>query len=126
MASMTTMEKRDRQVFADVVNNLLGNKKADNYMKMVNELLASFELHGCNMSTKIRFLFSQLDKFPKNLGDISDKQGERFHQGIKVMEEHYHGRWDILMMADYCWSLTRDIPHLNDSRKSRKRKFLPL
>ena len=91
MASIITIEKRDWQVFADVVNNLLGNKKADNYMEIVNELLAFFELHGCNMSTKIRFLLSQLDKLPINLGDLSDKQGERFHQGIEVMEERYHG-----------------------------------
>ena len=59
------------------------------------------------------------------MGDVSDEQGERFHQDIKVMEERYQGRWDIKMMADYCWNLKRDEPDIEHSRKSRKRKFLP-
>ena len=123
--SMTNIEKRAQLAFVEVVNNLLGNKKAENYREVVNEMLSSFEVHGCNMSIKIHFLFSHLDQFPENLGDVSDEQGERFHQDIKVMEERYQGRWDMHMMADYCWSLKRDAPGLNHSRKCRKRKFLP-
>ena len=123
--SMTNIEKRAWLAFVEVVNNFLGNKKAENYREIVNEMLSSFELHGCNMSIKIHFLFSHLDQFPENLGDVSDEQGERFHQDIKVMEERYQGRWDMHMMADYCWSLKRDAPGLNHSRKCRKRKFLP-
>ena len=53
------------------------------------------------MSIKVHFLFSHLDKFPDNLGDRSDEQGERFHQDLKVMEDRYKGRWDISMLADY-------------------------
>ena len=45
------------------------------------------------------FLYSHLDEFPGNCGDLSDVQGERFHQDIKTMEEHYKGRWDKRMMA---------------------------
>ncbi|EFN85286.1 hypothetical protein EAI_02819, partial [Harpegnathos saltator] len=26
-----------------------------------------------------------------------------FHQDIKEMEKRYQGRWDIHMLADYCW-----------------------
>lgn len=45
MASMTTIEKRAWHAFVEVVNNFLGNRKADNYMKIVTELIASFEMH---------------------------------------------------------------------------------
>ena len=34
----------------------------------------------------------------------------------------YHGRWDAVM-ADYCWTLKRDVPAANFSRSSKKRKF---
>ena len=61
----------------------------------------------------------------EDLGAVSDEQGERFHQDLKIMEERYQGRWDVHMMADYCWSIKRDSPQVEHSRKSYKRKFLP-
>ena len=61
-------------------------------------------------------------KYTFNLGDTSEEQGERFHQDIKTMEDRYQGRWDIHMLADYCWSLKRDCSEIH-SRKSRKRSF---
>ncbi len=76
------------------------------------------------MSIKVHFLFSHLDRFPGNLGDYSEEQGERFHQDIKTMEERYQGKWDEHMMADYCWNLLRDCPKVAHKRKSYKRQFL--
>lgn len=32
------------------------------------------------MSIKIRYLFSHLDRFPENIGDVSKEQEEHFHQ----------------------------------------------
>ncbi|ESO06027.1 hypothetical protein HELRODRAFT_160140 [Helobdella robusta] len=61
----------------------------------------------------------------KNLGSMSDEQGERFHQEMKEMETRYQGRWNAVMMADYCWTLKRDIPDAEHSRVSNKRKFQP-
>ena len=87
-------------------------------------MLKCFEKLGANMSIKLHYLFSHLDRFPQNLGDFSDEQGERFHQDIKVMEDRYQGRWDQHMMADYCWNLLRDCPDAHHSRKSYKRQFL--
>ena len=46
------------------------------------------------MSIKVHFLHSHLDESPANLGDVSDEQGERFHQDIQTMEERYQGRYD--------------------------------
>ena len=63
-------------------------------------------------------------RFPENLGDLSEKQGERFHQDINTMEARYQGRWDAHMMADYCWNLIQDCPGISHSRKSYKRSFL--
>ena len=54
------------------------------------------------MSVKMHYLFSHIDQFPENLGAMSDKQGERFHQDIKEMKTRYQGRWDAAIMADYC------------------------
>ncbi|KYQ49069.1 hypothetical protein ALC60_11871 [Trachymyrmex zeteki] len=68
------------------------------------------------MNLKLHFLDSHLDTFPENLGDFSEEQGERFHQDIKVMETRYQGRWDVNMMADFCWTLKRE------SMESWKRK----
>ena len=73
----------------------------------------------------MHFLFSHLDRFPENLGDVSDEQGERFHQDIKEMEIRYQGRWDAVMMADYCWCLKRDNPAAQHTRCTKKRKFIP-
>ena len=108
-----------------VVRGFLGNTSAANYKDLVETLLDSFHVLGCNMSIKVHFLMSHLNEFPANLGDVSDEHGERFHQDIKVMEERYQGRWNTHMMADYCWSIQRDCVDMEHSRRSHKRKFVP-
>ena len=87
-------------------------------------MLKDFHNLGANMSTKVHYLDSHLDKFPENLGDYSDEQGERFHQDIKVMEEKCQGRWDKHMMADYCWNLQRDYPVPFHKRISYKKHLI--
>ena len=111
--------------FVGVVQNFLGNKKADNFVNIVQSMLDAYRRLGANMSIKVHFLHNHLDRFPENCGDVSDEQGERFHQDIKEMETRYQGRWDARMMTDYCWSIKRDNPDGEDSCQSRKRKFLP-
>ncbi|KAJ8957397.1 hypothetical protein NQ318_004877 [Aromia moschata] len=106
--SMNEVEREAWTSFVAVVENFLGKHKAENYVEIVNKMLNSFKSLGCNMSIKVHYLDSHLDRFPENLGDMSEEQGERFHQDIKIMEDRYQGRWDIHMMADYCWSLKRD------------------
>ena len=69
-------EEKDAWTAFDVVHNFPGNRKAENYEEMVRRLLRSYHQLGCNMSIKIHFLFSHLEKFPDNLGDYSDGQGE--------------------------------------------------
>ena len=133
--SFSRIEQRETEIneielaswlsFVEVAQSFLGNRKADNYKDIVQKLLDNFQALGINMRIKVHFLHSHLDRFPENLGDVSDEQGERFHQDIKVMEERYQGRWGKKMISDYCWCLKRDKPDSQHSRMSKKRTFLP-
>ena len=76
------------------------------------------------MSIKIHFLHSHPNRFADNCGEYSDKQGDNFHQGIKMMEGRYQGRWCQRMVAD-CWDIKRGADGHNHSENSRKRKFGP-
>ena len=70
------------------------------------------------MILKIHFLESHLDFFPENLGEVSDEHGERVHQNILAIEKRYQDKWTSSMLADYCWTLRRDVPEANYRRKS--------
>lgn len=120
---MNFEEKEAWVSFKKVVKNFLGNKKSSDYVQLVENMLENFRKLGCNMSLKVHFLKSHLDFFPENLGDLSEEQGERFHQDIKAMERHYQGRWNVNMLADYCWMLQRDTEKNEHRRKSLKRSF---
>lgn len=75
------------------------------------------------MSLKIHFLHSHLNFFPKNLGDVSDEHGERFHQQLKTIERRYQGFWDEAMLGDYIWFLTREADHTSNQKQSKSHNF---
>ena len=102
---MTTVEKEAWISFKKVVQGFLGNSKASYYKELVENMLEKHHNLGCNMSIKMHYLHSHLDWFPENCGDVSDEQGERFHQDIKGMERRYQGKWSSSMLADYSWCL---------------------
>lgn len=106
-----------------IITNFLGNHRSVEYEQVVETLLQSFRDLGARMSIKMHFLSSHLDYFPDNCGELSEEQGERFHQDIRTMEDRYQGKWDVNMLADYCWSLKRDSTCVNHKRKSLKRPF---
>lgn len=108
--TMTQDESEAWSSFVEVIDGFLGNNKTPNYKEIVASMVENYKKLGCNMSVKLHFLDSHVDSFPENLGAVSEEQGERFHQDIKEMERRYQGRWDIRMMADYCWTLKRDSP----------------
>jgi hypothetical protein len=87
--------------------------------EVVRNMLDKFKLLGCKMSMKLQSLVSHLYYSPPNLGAVSEEQGERFHQDLKDVERRYQGRWDVDMMADYCWSIARDDDLREHSRTSR-------
>ncbi|GBL84400.1 hypothetical protein AVEN_117167-1 [Araneus ventricosus] len=49
----------------------------------------------------------------------SEEQGERFHQDVRDIERRYQGRWDVNMLADYCWMLRRET---EDGKRKRVRR----
>ena len=123
--SMTPTEADAWKGFVNVVQKFLGNRRAENYRELVKNMLDAYQRLGANMSIKLHYLHNHLDQFPANCGDVSDEQGERFHQDIKDMEIRYQGKWSARMMADYCWSIARSNPSLNHSRQAHKNHFLP-
>ena len=123
--SMNKVELEVWKAFVLVVKNFLVNNKARNYAELVNNMLTAFRNLGCNMSVKMHYLFSHMDRFPENQCSMSDEQGERFHQDLKEMETRYQSCWEAVMMVDYCWNLKRDLPAADHSRSSKKRKFKP-
>lgn len=123
--NMEGSERNAWVAFKSIVQNFLGNHRSQEYERVVEDLLQSFQSLGARMSVKMHFLSSHLDYFPENCGDFSEEQGERFHQDIRVMEERYQGRWNVNMLADYCWCLKRDVEEVKHARKSLKKPFLP-
>jgi len=109
--------------FKWIRENFLGNNRSSAYKEGVQRLLDAYQKLGCNMSLKVHFLHSHLEFFPKNLGMVSDEQGERFHKDIQVMERRYQGFWNASMMGDYCWTLYRDNPDYEHARKSSAKHF---
>ena len=110
--------------FTNAVKFFLGKTKAPNYKKLVKILLKILYQLGPNMSIKLHFLHSHLAYFPENLGNVSDQQGEHFHQDISDIEVRYQGCWNAIMLADYCLSIKRDDTGASHSRKSVKRQFM--
>ncbi|GBO10078.1 hypothetical protein AVEN_47977-1 [Araneus ventricosus] len=120
---METNERKAWESFKLVITSFLGNKKDPKYKSIVEEMIKNFKILGCSLSIKVHFLDSHLEYFSENLGAVSEEQGERFHQDIKEMERRYQGKWNVSMIADYCWMLQRDYPCEVHKRKSDKRGF---
>jgi len=103
--------------FKRICKDFLGNHKTANYQYIVQDLLTSYKAVGCNMNLKIHFLESHLNFFSENLGEVSDEHGERFHQDIVAMEKRYL-KWTSNILAEYCWTLKREVPDAKYRRKS--------
>lgn len=80
---------------------------------------------GRNMSIKIRFLHSHTDLFLKNVRNIIDEEGERFHQRIKEMRKVYQGRENGNILADYCYILQSKRKSDREYSKLKKEEFQP-
>ncbi|GBN52428.1 hypothetical protein AVEN_218496-1 [Araneus ventricosus] len=115
-------EKQVCDAFYQVSTNFLRNDKAENCKDLVEDMLALFQDFGCDMSLKIHFLDSHLNFFPDNCGQVSDERGERFHQAVASMEKRYQGNWSTTKLADYCWTLIRDAPHIDYNRQSKRNR----
>jgi hypothetical protein len=72
---------------------------------------------ACNISLKVHFLDTHLRLLPESLGGVSDTHREQFHQDISTMEKWYQGKWCPSLLADYSWTLRRNIPQAKYSWK---------
>ena len=80
MDSETDTEFDPWQSFVLVAKNFLGNRKAENYQELVEDMPSKFKDFGVKMNIKAHYLFSHLHRFPTNLGDKIEEHGEKFHQ----------------------------------------------
>ena len=87
--AMNEKESCARSSFVETIKIFLDNRKAVSHKGIVAKLLSTLQDMGANMSIKLHFLYNHLDRFPENLGDLSDEQGERFHQDISEWEVRY-------------------------------------
>jgi hypothetical protein len=82
---LTETENSAWLIFRGVCLNILGYVKAENYKELVEDLLNAYQSMGCKVSLKIHFSHSHLDFFLLNLGVVSNKHWEWFHQDISTM-----------------------------------------
>jgi hypothetical protein len=115
-------EKSIWNAFRDVINGFLRNNRSPNYRQNIDLLLSELQAYGCRMSIKLHFLNAHVDYFPGNVGQMSEEQGERFHQELKDFEKRYHGKISSSILADYCWNLVRE----SDSPINPARFFKPI
>ena len=73
---MNELESKAWRSFVAVTKNFLGKKRSNDYVLLVQNMLDNYHDIGANMSIKVHFLDSHLDRFPENCGDVSDEQGE--------------------------------------------------
>ncbi|XP_043273337.1 uncharacterized protein [Venturia canescens] len=120
---LTTMNNSESRMleFQRSRENFLGKNKSPNYEEIITKMGINYGKQFCLMNLRLHFLHSHLDAFPENLDTYNEEQGERSHQDLKEMERRSQGHWDINTMADFCWTLKREMP-----RKGIKRKRNPL
>ena len=94
---MNELESKTWRSFVTVTANFLGNKRSDDCVSPLQNMLDNYRDIGANMSIKVHFLGSHLHRFPENCGDVSDEHAERINQDIKIMEERFQGRYRLLL-----------------------------
>ena len=106
----------------DLIRYFHGNQRSNKYIEMISELLHCLEEFGVRMSIKIHFLGLHLNYFPDNCGYYSEEQGGQCYQDIAIMENRYQGSMTINMLADYCWSLKRNVTDSIYNKKTNLQK----
>ena len=83
---MPDLERNAWQALRMIEEGFLANHRRDEHAMMLSDLIESYEKLGYRMSLKLYLLYSHLDFFRDNLGNVSEEHGERFHQDIQVMK----------------------------------------
>ena len=121
--SLTDSERAAWENFKWVCANL-GRKKSLDSSDGNQELLnAAYKEMGCRISLIVYFLHSHVDFFPESLCEVSDEQGERFHQDIESMEHRWQGLRNESVMTDYYSMLYRAAPDIGYHKKKKLSHF---
>lgn len=115
--SLTPQEATAWLSFKILCEQFFGNHKSPHFRKLVKKMLVDFKKIGVKVSPKLHILAAHLDKFPKNLGDVSDEHGERAHQSMKNMEKRFVKKSNVNALADYFWTLVREKPRKNQKKQ---------
>ncbi|KAJ4431656.1 hypothetical protein ANN_20255 [Periplaneta americana] len=81
-----------------------------NHISITKPYLQVIELRECNSNMRYK-------------SDYSEEHRARVHQDMKEIEKRYQGRWDEVMIADYCWSVKGDNVELQHRRQCRRQNF---
>ena len=98
--------------FVGVLQNFLGNRRVANFEEILQNMLDAYQHLGANMNIKVHFLHNYLNRFPANCGDVSDEQGERFHQDIKEKETRYEPAkqvFECIKCNQHNWKICVDL-----------------
>lgn len=71
--------------FVVVMENVSCNKKSDVYETLVPAFLTAFHDLGWKICVQLHSLYSHINRFLENLGEVTDEQCELFHQELKTM-----------------------------------------
>jgi len=55
------------------------------------------------MHITVHYFCNHLDYFPSKLRDISEEQGEKYHQDISIKEGRYQERWYSTVFPNLFW-----------------------
>ena len=97
----STNEKQAWNCLKEIINDFLGNNRADNYQELIETMLEIFKIMGCRKSHKLHMLHALLDQFKDNLGAYSEEQGESFHQDVMDFGRRYQGQYNENMMGGF-------------------------
>jgi len=60
--------------------------------------------------------------FPENCAAMNDEHREHFHQDVSSMEKRYQAKWNCVMLANYCLTLSRDVLTMEYKRQAKRKK----
>ena len=92
-----------------MISKFLGNTKDSDYQSIVENMLDLLPSTWLSLTFEGSFLLAHVDCFLESLGDLSEENGDYFHQKMRAIEALHLERWDVTMMADYCWYLRRNF-----------------
>ena len=102
---MKRQERSSWEAFTEVVryNKLIEN----NILKFGEETASELLKAQLQREYNSTLLTQSFDHITEILENVSIEQRESFHQDNKTKEKRHQGRWNVDMMADYCWYLFR-------------------